>query len=157
MITVNDIIEAYIIARRNKRRSPDQVEFELHWESGCMQLYNDVVARSVRPTAYTFVTDYPKPREVFASDMSTRILHHYLDIRLRPLLERRLSRHTFNNRVGMGQNACQNALISDIYEMTAGFTKDAWIIKVDMSGCFPNIVQDIAYKQLEDVILSDYN
>lgn len=157
MITVNDIIEAYMIARRNKRRSPDQVEFELHWESGCMQLYNDVVARSVRPTAYTFVTDYPKSREVFASDMSTRILHHYLDIRLRPLLERRLSRHTFNNRVGMGQNACQNALISDIYEVTAGFTKDAWIIKVDMSGCFPNIVQDIAYKQLEEVILSDYN
>ena len=157
MITLDDIIIAYKTARRNKRRSPDQVEFELHWEANCLQLYEDIVNRCVRPTAYTFIADSPKPREVFASDMSTRILHHYLDIRLRPLLEKRLSPHTFNNRVGMGQAACQNALISDIYEVTKGFTEDAWIIKIDMSGCFPNIVQDIAYKQLEEVVLTDYH
>ena len=145
------------MARRNKRRSPDQVEFELHWEANCIALYDDIVTHSVRPTAYTFVTDYPKPREVFASDMATRILHHYLDIRLRPLLERRMSPHTFNNRVGMGQAACQNALISDIYEVTRGFTRDAWIIKVDMSGCFPNINQETAYNQLKAVIMEDYH
>lgn len=156
MITIEGIIEAYTTARRNKRRSSDQVEFELHWERGCCDLYDDIVSHRYQPTAYTFITDYPKPREVFASDMRTRILHHYLDIKLRPLLERRMSDHTFNNRVGMGQNACQNALISDIYEMSEGFTCDCWIVKVDMSGCFPNINQDIAYKQLEDVILSDY-
>ena len=156
MITIDDIIEAYMTARQNKRRSPDQVEFELHWEARCMRLYEDIVSHTVGPTAYTFVTDYPKPREVFASDMATRILHHYLDIRLRPLLEERMSDHTFNNRRGMGQNACQNAVISDIYEASKGFTKDAWIIKVDMKGCFPNISQTTAYKQLEEVILKDY-
>lgn len=156
MITTENITEAYMAARRNKRKSADQVEFELHWEANCLRLYNDVVNRCVQPTAYTFVTDYPKPREVFASDMSTRILHHYIDLRLRPLLEKRLSPHTFNNRVGMGQNACQNALISDIYEVTQGFTRDAWIIKVDLSGCFPNIRQEVAYRQLEEVIVEDY-
>lgn len=157
MITIESIIEAYMSARKNKRRSGDQVEFELHWEAKCLHLYEDIVGRCMRPTAYTFITDYPRPREVFASDMATRILHHYLDMRLRPLLEARLSDHTFNNRVGMGQNACQNALISDIYEVSQGFTRDAWIIKVDMSGCFPNVVQDIAYKQLEEVVLADYH
>lgn len=157
MITIEDIIGAYLTARRNKRRSGDQVEFELHWEAKCLSLYEDIVNREVRPTAYTFVTDYPQPREVFASDMSTRILHHYLDMRLRPLLEARMSDHTFNNRVGMGQTACQNALISDIYEVSRGFTRQAYIVKVDMSGCFPNINQDIAYKQLEEVVLADYH
>ena len=156
MITIESIIEAYKVARRNKRRSPDQVEFELHWEAKCWELYEAVVNRKVRPTAYTFITDFPKPREVFASDMGTRILHHYLDLRLRPLLELRMSPHTFNNRVGMGQAACQNSLMADIYEVSKGFTRDAWIVKVDMSGCFPNIRQDIAYKQLEEVVLKDY-
>ena len=156
MTTITDIVDAYFSARRNKRRSSDQVEFELHWEANCVRLYDAIVARSARPTAYTFVTDYPKPREVFASDMATRVLHHYLDIRLRPLLEARMSRHTFNNRLGMGQNACQNALISDIYEVSRGFTRDAWIVKVDMSGCFPNIRQDTAYAQLAEVIRQDY-
>lgn len=156
MITIEDIIQAYMAARRNKRKSADQVEFELHWESNCLRLYDDIVNRCVMPTAYTFITDYPKPREVFASDMATRILHHYLDLRLRPLLEKRLSPHTFNNRVGMGQCAAQNALVSDIYEVSQGFTHDAWIIKVDMSGCFPNIRQQTAYEQLEEVIIKDY-
>lgn len=156
VVDLIDIIQAYKRARHNKRRSSDQVEFELHWETLCLKLYNDIVNHTLRPTAYTFITDYPKAREVFASDMSTRILHHYLDMRMRPLLEARMSDHTFNNRIGMGQNACQNAVISDIYEVSNGFTEDAWIVKLDMSGCFPNIRQDIAYRQLEEVILSDY-
>ena len=156
MITLDNIIEAYMLARANKRKSADQVEFELHWEANCLKLYEDIVNRRVQPTAYTFIIDYPKPREVFASDMSTRILHHYLDMRLRVLLERKLSPHTYNNRIGMGQTACQNAVISDIYEVSKGFTRDAWIIKVDLSGCFPNIRQDIAYKQFENLIIEDY-
>lgn len=155
-MTIVDIIEAYFSARKNKRKSPDQVEFELHWEANCVKLCEDVNERRVRPTAYTFVVDYPRPREVFASDMSTRILHHYLDMRLRPLLEARMTDHTFNNRKGMGTNACQDAVISDIYEVSKGFTTDAWIVKLDMSGCFPNISQDIAYKQIEEVVLNDY-
>ena len=156
MVKLDDIIEAYMSARRNKRRSADQVDFELHWESRCLDLYERIQDHTLQPSAYTFVVDYPRPREVFASDMGTRVLHHYIDRRMRPLLEARLSSHTFNNRIGMGQNACQNAVISDIYEMSKGFTQDAWIVKLDMSGCFPNIDQDIAYKQLEEVILKDY-
>lgn len=91
------------------------------------------------------------------SDMATRILHHYIDMRIRPFLEQRLGEHSFNNRVGLGTNACQNAVISDIYEVSKGFTQDAWIVKLDMSGCFPNIRQDVAYRQLEEVILTDYD
>lgn len=157
MIRLEDIIAAYKTARKNKRKSPDQVEFELHWEMGCVKLYNEVITRQVRPTAYTFITERPKAREVFASDMATRILHHYLDIRLRPLLEQRMGKHTFNNRKKMGQLACQNALIDDICEVSNWFTQDCYIIKTDISGCFPNIVQDIAYKQLEEVIIKDYH
>jgi RNA-directed DNA polymerase len=156
MTELTDIIEAYMAARRNKRRTADQTDFELHWESGCCRLLRDIRGRSLRPTAYTFISHRPRPREVFASDMATRVLHHYIDIRLRPLLERKMGPHTFNNRVGMGQSACQNAVVSDIYEMTEGHTGDAWVIKLDLKGCFPNIVQDIAYRQLREVVESGY-
>ena len=76
IMTLEDTIEAYLSARKNKRKSPDQVEFELHWERNCVKLCEDVNQRQVCPTAYTFVVDNPKPREVFASDMETRISHH---------------------------------------------------------------------------------
>ena len=156
MVELNDIIAAYRTARANKRRTSDQTDFELHWEKGCLRLCREINQRCLRPTAYTFVTTRPRPREVFASDMATRVLHHYIDIRLRPLLEKRLSDHTYNNRLGRGQKACQNAVISDIYEMSNGFAQDAYIIKLDLRGCFPNIVQDIAYNQLREVIEQDY-
>ncbi len=156
MIELKGLIIAYRVARKNKRRSPDQVEFELHWEARLYVLYQDILYRQVRPTAYTFITDYPRPREVFACDMGMRVLHHFLDIRLRPLLEARLSPHTYNNRRKMGQNAMQNAVIGDIYKVSKGFTRDCWLLKVDMSGCFPNIRQDVAFRQLEEVVRNDY-
>ena len=158
MIELQDIIDAYLVARANKRRTADQTDFELHWEMNCVRLYRYIVSRRLRPTAYAFVTMTPRPREVFASDMATRVLHHYLDMRLRPLLEERLSPHTFNNRIGKGQKACQNAVITDIYDMSEGFTRDdTHVIKVDLKGCFPNIRQDIAYGQLREVIEQGYH
>lgn len=156
MIRVEDIIQAYKVARRNKIKSPDQVEFELHWQMYCFDIYNEIVSMTFRPTAYAFITKRPKPREVFAADMKTRILHHYLDIRLRPLLEVRMGAHTYNNRVGMGQTACQNTVATNIYEVSKGFTRDCYIVKLDIKGCFPNINQDIAFAQLEAVIKEDY-
>lgn len=149
--------DAYLLARANSRRSPDQVEFELHYEAYLLQMLDDINNRCYQPTAYTFVVLDPKPREIFASDMGTRILHHYLHVRLIPLLEARLSKHTYNNRKGMGTSACQAAVISDCYELSQGYTREAYIIKIDLSGCFPNISQDIAFRQLEEVILTDYH
>lgn len=156
MIYLTDIIEAYHIARSNKRRTADQTDFELHWEAGCLHLYQDIINHRLRPTAYSFIATRPKPREVFASDMATRVLHHYLDIRLRPILEQLMGDHTFNNRKGMGQNACQNAVISDIYEMSDGYKRDAYIIKLDIKGFFPNLSQDIVYNQLRHIVEEYY-
>lgn len=153
---LQDIIASYRLARQGSVKSPDQVEYELHWEGNCIKLCDAINSRTYQPTAYSFIVTYPKPREIFASDFSTRVLHHYLHERIVPLLENRLSKHTFNNRKGMGTSACQNAVISDMYEVSNGYTEDAWIIKMDLSGCFPNINQDIAFKQLEAVIKEDY-
>lgn len=154
---LQDIIASYRLARKGSVKSPDQVEYELHWEGNCIKLCEAINSRTYQPTAYSFIVTYPKPREIFASDFSTRVLHHYLHERLVPLLENRLSKHTFNNRKGMGTSACQNAVISDMYEVSNGYAEDAWIIKMDLSGCFPNINQDIAFRQLEAVIKEDYS
>lgn len=152
MIRYDDIVSCYFRLKANKRNTSDQVEFELHWEASCMKLYEDIVNRTMQPTAYTFIVQYPRIREVFASDLQTRILHYYFDERVRPLLELLMTKKTFNNRSGMGQMACQNAVISDIYEASEGFTRDCWVMGLDLKGCFPNIVQQISYDQLREVV-----
>lgn len=156
MIDEFSIIYMYRKTRKNKRRSPDAVEFELHWENNCIKLLSDIQTKSFHPTAYTFISKHPKPREVFASDFATRILHYYLSYGLRPILDKILTVHTYNNRVGMGQSACQKAVIKDIYLKSKGYTRNCYLIKIDLKGCFPNIDQQIVYDQLRNVIEKYY-
>lgn len=157
MVTMENLIDAYYATRQNKRRSADSVQFELHWQRNLVDLLEAINTRTLQPTAYTFITRKPKPREVFACDMATRIVHHYIDLRLRPIIEEELTVRTFNNRIGYGQVVAVNTLISDIYDVSKGFTKDAWIIKLDLAGYFPSADQEIVYQQLVNLALSKYS
>lgn len=152
----NDLLAAYKRTRKNKRRSEDSVIFEMHWERNLRRLRKDIESRNLQSSAYTFVRWDPRPREIFACDMARRVAHHYIDIRLRPLIEAELTDRTYNNREGFGPDAAANALISDIYEMSRGFTRDAWIIKWDIRGYFPNARQDVVYKQLSELAMRNY-
>lgn len=157
MITFEDLYKAYTDYDSRSRKTPAQAEYRLRWASNLLEL-RDVLNNS-RPlfNTYAFTVTVPRPREVFASEVDQCILDHYCDMRLRPLLEKRLSVHTYNNRTGKGQQACINAVMDDIFESSDGFSSDAWIIKVDLQGCFPNIVQQTAYDQLRELVEDDYN
>lgn len=149
-------IEAYYTTRKNKRRSADSVEFELHWERNLVRLMNGLEDHTFTPSAYTFIAKRPRPREVFACEMALRVVHHYIDMRIRPLLESEMTERTFNNRIGYGGVEALNCVISDIYDVSCGFTKDAWIIKMDLKGYFPNANQNIVFRQLSDLVERRY-
>lgn len=153
---IDDLINAYLVTRKNKRRSSDSIAFELHCERNLLRLLSDINGSTLQPTAYTFVVTRPRPREVFACEMAMRIVHHYLDIRLRPIVEKELTTRTFNNRIGYGTDKAVNTLLSDIYEVSKGFTEDCYIVAADLSGYFPNANQDIVYNQFCDLIGRKY-
>ena len=156
-VGLDGLIPTYFATRKNKRGSSDSVEFELHWQRNLLRLADSINNRTLQPAAYSFVVSRPRPREVFACDFGMRIVHYYIDIRLRPLIERRLTKRTYNNRRGMGLGAAINQLAEDIYCKSCGFTKDAWCITWDLQGYFPNAVQDIVFSQFSDIIRKDYN
>ena len=156
MIDREQLRQAYLRTRSNKRRSADAMAYEMHQEVYLEGLHARIANRSLAPAAYTFITMRPRPREIFACDMDMRIVHHYLDMRMRPLIERRLTDRTFNNRIGMGTDAAVNQLISDVCEVSHGYTRDAWVISIDLLGYFPNASQDTAYAQLSSLIAEDY-
>ena len=89
MITLEDLTTAYLKARVNKRRSRDSVRFEVDYESNLCKLLDEINNRTFKADSnYAFVVTYPKPREIFATQMATRVIHHYLDWRLRPIYEK---------------------------------------------------------------------
>ena len=51
MIDKRDLVDAYKTARRNKRRSADSVDYELHAERNLVRLYGALCDRSLTPSA----------------------------------------------------------------------------------------------------------
>ena len=153
MIRLEDLFCVYYKARSNKRRSRDSVAFEQNLERNLHSLWKSINERTFRADSnYAFVVSYPKPREIFATEMKNRIVHHYLDWRLRPIYESVLSDRTFNNRKGKGLHKAIDTYRNDIAELTDNYTKDAWCAHVDLKGYFPNANVEIAIAQQLELI-----
>ena len=145
-------IDTYLGCRENKRRSPDSVYFELHWERDLKRLELDFEDRSLVPFLYGFIVKKPRPREVIACLMQGKILQWYFDLHVRPVVERRLTDRTFNNRVGFGPDKAVERLMKDIREVSHNFARDCWIITRDISAYFPSSDLDRSYEHYRALI-----
>jgi hypothetical protein len=64
----------YRQCRRNKRSTANALAFEINAEANLLTLQQELRTRTYRPgRSICFITDGPKPREVFAADFRDRI------------------------------------------------------------------------------------
>ena len=146
------LIDSHEACIANKRRSPDTVHFELHRERDLMRLYEDFQSRDLVPLLYAFITPYPRWREVNACLQEGKDIQHYFDRIVRPLVEAELTDRTFNNRVGYGPDVAINRLLDDIYEVSAGYTRDCWIFFRDIKAYFPSADMARSYEHYRSLI-----
>ena len=132
MVELRDLFIAYYRARANKRRSNDAIKFEMNLESNLFGLWKELNNRTFQAHSnYAFVVTIPKDREIFATEMKNRVVHHYIDWRLRPIYEEVLSERTFNNRKGKGLHKAIECFTNDIRELSNEYTKNTWCIHLD--------------------------
>lgn len=150
---------AYKAARKHNRRSEDMILFEYERYANIVSITNAMKMKSYTPGSnYSFIHRRgSKPREVFAAEPKLKIIMAFLMERIGPIIERHLSPCSYNNREGMGTMAAVNKVAEDIYICSHGYTRPAWIIKYDLKGYFPNIIQMRAYEQLKDLVLKEYH
>lgn len=157
MVKLEDLETVYLLARANKRSSEDAILFEINQEKRISQLYTKINERTYRcDDNYTFISPYPQPREVFGCEFESRMIQWYVVWRMLPFLEKQLTSRTYNNRIGMGTLAAVAQVQEDIFEASQGFTREAWAIQWDLTGCFPNAVCEIAYQKLRMLIEKYY-
>ena len=88
MITIAGCTDAYKDCRKKKRKTANATKFELDYENSIVQLVREVNNRTYYPSrSIAFVVTRPKYREVFAADFRDRILHHYIALRIVPIME----------------------------------------------------------------------
>ena len=157
MIDFETILEAYLDCRKRKRSTVGATEFELNYVQNLVELMNEVNSRQYRiGKSICFVVRYPRYREVFAGEFRDRIIHHYIALRLEPLFEQIFCDRTYNCRKGKGQLAGVTQLAEDIRDESENYTKDAYVMKVDLKGFFMSIIKSKLARMVDDFIVEYY-
>lgn len=158
MISLEDIFVAYYDCRRNKRNTASAIEFEINYEDNLIRLCDEINKRTYKPSpGIAFIVTKPKPREIFAANFRDRIIHHLLDLKLRPLIENVLVDTTCNNRIGKGTEGCIKYVELYIKECSENYTKDCYICKMDMKGFFMSISKSILINKIISFTKEKYN
>ena len=83
---------AYIKARKGKRYAADVLKFSARLEENLIDIQNQLIWKSYRPSPYRYFTVYePKERLIAALPFRDRILHHALCNIIGPISARRVS------------------------------------------------------------------
>lgn len=153
MIEFSQLMDAYMECRRHKRNSLAALAFEVDLEHNLVKLYDDIVSGAYRISpSVAFVVEKPVQREVFAADFRDRIVHHLLMQMLTPHLEQKFIFDSYACRKGRGTLFGIKRIKRFIAQCSAGYTKDCYILKCDISGFFMNIDRQKLWQMLEAFI-----
>jgi RNA-directed DNA polymerase len=144
--TFEELWRRYRACRRNKRNTRNALAFEIEAEAKLLELQQELRDHTYRPgRSICFVTDGPKPREVFAADFRDRVVHHLLVHRLERVFEPRFIHDSYACRAGKGTLAASDRLMQFLRRITANGRRAAWALKLDVASFFPSIHKQTLY------------
>ena len=158
MITTGDMLQAYYDCRRRKRKTASAVVYEMDYEARLIALRDRINTRQYAPgKSICFVVTRPRYREVFAASFEDLIVLHSMALRLEPLFEKIFSPRTFNCRKGKGQLYGVKMLERDMREASQNYTRDCWVMKVDLKGFFMSIDKALLAELIDGFIVKYYD
>lgn len=147
------LFQAYFDARKHKRSKQSQLDFEWQLEHNIFELYGEITTKKYTPGAsICFIVNKPVKREIFAASFRDRVIHHFIFNILYPLVEKELLHDVYSCRKGKGTLFGIKRAQSQMQSCTENYSKNAYVLKVDVSGYFMNMNKDLLYKRLECII-----
>ncbi|MEA3492325.1 MAG: RNA-directed DNA polymerase [Campylobacterota bacterium] len=144
-----ELFSAYRDARKNKRNKRTQVAFEIDYERKLMRLHKSIVNRRYKPLRSTaFISTKPVIREVFAAHFQDRVVHHLIYKNLSPLFEKKFIEDSYSCRRGKGTLYGVNRIYDFVAECSESYSRDAYILKLDIEGYFYSIDKNILYNMI---------
>ncbi len=147
LYSFEDLWRQYRACRRNKRNTLNQLRFEIDAERNLLDLQRELRGHTYQPgPSICFVTDGPKPREVFAADFRDRIVHHLLVSRLEAIFEPRFIHDSYACRKGKGVLAASDQLMEFMRRVTRNGQRPAWALHLDVARFFASIDKETLYR-----------
>jgi len=154
---LEDLFRAYYTARQNKRNTINQLKFELNFEHEIFNLHDEIKARTYRPKReIAFIINRPVKREIFAADFRDRVIHHLLFGYISSIIEKYLIYDCYSCRRGKGTSAGIQRAGKFLRACSDNYTKNCFIMKMDISGYFMSINRGILYHKVSDLLTKEY-
>lgn len=144
---------SFLSGRKHKRWKANTLQFDKNQEEKSRDLINKIKRRTykIRPSL-CFIAFSPIKREIFAGDFSDRIIHHYVFNKLNPYYENTFINDSYSCRQNKGTSYGIKRAAKFLRAVSNNYTKEAYVLKLDISGYFMNIDRNILYAQNQTMI-----
>ena len=148
-----DLFQAYYDARRNKRNTLNQLDFEFHLEENIIELYRELIDGTYKVwKSIYFIQNYPVKREIFAWNFRDRVIHHLIFNYISPIFEQEFIYDSYSCRTWKWTSFWVKRVKKFIRSCSENYTKDCYILKLDISGYFMSINKDILSEKIQNVL-----
>lgn len=151
--TFEQLVQAYLDCRKNKRNTESALRFEQNLERNLFSLYNELKSGTYTPgKSICFVITRPKPREVWAADFRDRIVHHLFYNQVSPRFYATFIADSCACIPGRGTLYAATRLESKIRSATQNWSQSCFYLKCDLANFFVAIDKNILHAQLKQRI-----
>ena len=148
-----DLFQAYFDARKNKRNTWNQLRFEIEFERNLLIMYEKLINRTYEiRNSIAFIVNEPVKREIFAADFSDRVIHHLIFNYINPILEKQFIPDSYSCRKGKGTHYGVKRVAAFIKTCSENYTKDCYVLKLDIKGYFMGINKQSLMEKLHRMI-----
>lgn len=149
-----DLFQAYYDARKNKRNTLNQLNFEYNLEGNIIKLWEELISWKYQVwRSIYFIQKHPIKREVFAWDFRDRVVHHLVYNYISPIFEKDFIYDSYSCRVWKWTSFGIKRISKFIRSCSENYTKDCYILKLDISGYFMSIDKDILFDNVKNKII----
>ena len=150
---VTDLFKAYFDARKNKRSTLNALAFEKYFESNIFELADEIIEnRYVIKPSICFIVKKPVKREIFDADFRDRVVHHFIYNYIAPLFEKVFINDSYSCRKGKGTHYGIKRVDHFIRSCSQNYSKEAYILKLDIKGYFMAMNKSLLYEKTVSVI-----
>ncbi len=151
--TFQDLVQAYLDCRQNKRNTASALAFEQDMERNLAALCDELRAGTYLPgRSICFVITRPKPREVWAAEFRDRIVHHLFYNRISPRFYAAFIHDSCACIPGRGTLYAGQRLEAKIRSITQNWSVPAYYLKLDLANFFVSIDKNVLHAQLAERI-----
>ena len=157
-ISLAEIFKAYQSCRRHKRSTTNALAFELDYEYNLVALWEEINNGTYHPgKSIAFIVDKPVKREIFAADFRDRVVHHLIINKLNQFFEKEFIFDSYACRVGKGTHMGIRRIDRFIRQCSQNYTRDCYILKLDIKGFFMSINRGLLFEKLNKSIIEKYH